>query len=114
MSADLHLHSTMSDGLLTPTNLIHQASEAGITILALTDHDSTDGLAEAMVAAAAHPDLTLIPGIELSTDVPAGEVHVLGYFIDVDDPELQKLLASFRDDREARAKEMVERLGELG
>ena len=114
MSADLHTHSTMSDGLLTPTDLVHQASEAGIKIMALTDHDSTDGLAEAMAAAAVHSDLTLIPGIELSTDVDGGEVHVLGYFIDIDDPELQKLLASFRDDREARAMGMVERLGELG
>jgi predicted metal-dependent phosphoesterase TrpH len=111
--SDLHLHSTVSDGVLTPTELVHQAAAAGVKIMALTDHDSTDGLAEAQRAARQHPDLVLIPGIELSTDVPQGEVHVLGYFIDMEDPGLQQVLASFRDDRLGRARRMVEKLAEL-
>ena len=110
MSADLHLHSTISDGLLAPSELVHQAAEAGVQIMALTDHDATDGIAEAMEAAQDHPGLVVIPGIELSTDVPAGEVHMLGYFINVDSRELQETLASFRKDRVGRAQDMVERL----
>lgn len=114
MTSDLHLHSTISDGLLTPSELVEQAVTAGIRIMALTDHDTTDGLKEAAAAASSHPELTLIPGIEVSTDVPDGEVHVLGHFINTEDPELQTVLASFRDDREGRARAIVEKLSELG
>ncbi len=114
MSSDLHTHSTASDGLLSPTELVHQAAAAGITYFALTDHDSTDGLAEAQQAAALYPDLTLIPGIELSSDIAEGEAHILGYFLDFQSPELQATLASFRDDRLDRAMRMVENLGRLG
>ena len=113
MSADLHLHSTVSDGLLTPAELVHQAAAAGVRILALTDHDATDGLQEAEAAVKVHPDLVLIPGIELSTDVAGGEVHVLGYFVNIADPELQTLLGSFREDRVGRAKTILEKLAEL-
>ena len=113
MTADLHLHSTVSDGVLPPGELIHQAAAAGIRILALTDHDATSGLAEAEAAARDHPGLVLIPGIELSTDVADGEVHILGYFIDVLNPDLQDLLASFREDRVGRARQILDRLAEL-
>ncbi|MDP7618769.1 MAG: PHP domain-containing protein, partial [Dehalococcoidia bacterium] len=113
MSADLHLHSTVSDGLLTPAELVHQAAAAGVRIMALTDHDATDGLQEAEAAVKDHPDLVLIPGIELSTDVAGGEVHVLGYFVNIADPELQTLLGSFREDRVGRAKTILEKLAEL-
>lgn len=114
MSSDLHTHSTVSDGLLSPAELVHQAASAGITYFAITDHDSTDGQAEALAAAEQYPDLTLIPGIEVSTDVPEGEVHVLGYLIDIENAELQATLASFRDDRMGRAMRMVENLANLG
>ena len=114
MSSDLHTHSTISDGILPPAELVHQAAAAGVTYLALTDHDSTEGLAEAQQAAAQHPGLTLIPGIEISTDVEEGEAHILGYLFDVDNTELQATLASFRDDRVGRAMRMVENLGNLG
>ena len=114
MSSDLHTHSTISDGLLSPAELVHQAAAAGVTYLAITDHDSTDGLAEAREAADQHPGLTLIPGIEISTDVPEGEAHILGYLLDTENEELQATLASFRDDRVGRAMRMVENLGNLG
>ena len=114
MSSDLHTHSTISDGILSPAELVHQAAAAGVIYLALTDHDSTDGLAEAREAAAQHPELTLIPGIEVSTDVPEGEAHILGYLFDTENAEWQATLASFRDDRVGRAMRMVENLGNLG
>lgn len=114
MSSDLHTHSTISDGLLTPTELVHEAAAAGIKYFAITDHDSTDGQAEALAAAEQYPDLTVIPGIEVSTDVPEGEVHILGYLIDIENAELQATLASFRDDRMGRAMRMVENLANLG
>ena len=107
MKSDLHLHSTISDGLLTPTELVEKAFEAGIRIMALTDHDSTDGLAEAIATAGNYKDLTLIPGVELSTDTKNGEIHILGYFIDTKSDRLQQTLKSFRDDRLNRAKCMV-------
>ncbi len=114
MSSDLHTHSTISDGILSPAELVHQAAAAGVTYLALTDHDSTDGLAEAQAAAVEHPGLTLIPGIEVSTDVPEGEAHILGYLFDTQNTALQETLASFRDDRIGRARRMVENLEKLG
>ena len=108
MSSDLHTHSTISDGILPPAELVNEAAAAGVTYLALTDHDSTEGLEEAREAAAQHPGLTLIPGIEVSTDVPEGEAHILGYLFDTENAELQATFASFRDDRVGRAMQMVE------
>jgi hypothetical protein len=113
VTADLHLHSTVSDGLLTPAELVHQAAAAGVRIMALTDHDATDGIDEAQAAAKDHPQLVLIPGIELSTDIAGGEVHVLGYFVNVADPKLQSVLGSFREDRVGRAKQILKKLAEL-
>ena len=82
--------------------------------MAITDHDTTDGLDEAFEAAKEFPGLRIIPGIELSADVPSDEVHVLGYFINPDDPELQAELVRFRAGRIDRAKTMVEKLTQLG
>jgi len=112
--ADLHTHSTFSDGVLTPTELIELAYRRGVRVMALTDHDTTEGLPEAFAAAAAHPDLTLIPGIEMSTDVPGSEVHILGHFIDWHEEEFQRRLVHLRDSRLGRAHRMVEKLAELG
>lgn len=112
--ADLHTHSTVSDGRLTPTELIDLAYRNGVRIISLTDHDIVDGLPEAFAAAARYPDLTLIPGIEMSTDVPGGEVHILGHFIDWQDPSFQARLAHLQESRLGRARKMVDRLRELG
>jgi len=112
--ADLHTHSTYSDGVLTPRQLVDYAYSRGVRILALTDHDITDGIPEALEAARAYPDLLLIPGIEMSTDVPGNEVHVLGYFIDWQDADFQRELARLRDSRLHRGRRMVEKLAQLG
>ena len=111
---DLHLHTLASDGRLTPTELVSLAARQGLKTVAITDHDTTDGLAEAFEAAKNFPSLRIIPGIELSADVPGDEVHVLGYFIDPDDTELQAELVRFREGRVDRARTMVEKLGRLG
>ena len=112
--ADLHLHTTASDGRLTPTELINLVATKGLGAVAITDHDSTEGLAEAFQAAKAFPQLTVIPGLELSTDLPGNEIHVLGYFIQYDEPRVQETLQKFRLGRMDRAKRMVEKLRELG
>ena len=111
---DLHLHTLASDGRLSPTELVRLAASQGLKTIAVTDHDTTDGLAEAFEAARRFPGLRIIPGIELSADVPGDEVHVLGYFINPDDAELQAELVRFREGRVDRAKTMVEKLGQLG
>ena len=114
IQADLHLHTTHSDGTLTPSQLVRKCGEAGLRVIAITDHDSTEGVAEAQQAARAFPGLRVIPGIELSTDVPGSEIHVLGYYVDLDDAGLQRTLEDFRRGREERGRLMVERLAELG
>ena len=111
---DLHLHTLASDGRLSPTELVRLAARQGLKTVAVTDHDTTDGLAEAFEAAKKFPGLRIIPGIELSADVPGDEVHVLGYFIDTDDVELQAELLRFREGRVDRAKTMVDKLDQLG
>ncbi|MBI4337425.1 MAG: PHP domain-containing protein [Chloroflexi bacterium] len=111
---DLHLHTTASDGRLAPQELVRLVAQRGLKVVAITDHDSTAGLAEARAEAALHPGLTLVPGVELSTDIPSSEVHLLGYFVDEESQEFQQLLEHFRHGREVRARRMVEKLNELG
>jgi len=111
--ADLHTHSTSSDGTLAPADLVRQASRRGLTILALTDHDTTSGLADAIATGEAL-GVRVIPGIELSTDVSAGEVHILGYGIDSENQTLQQALARYRQARRERAERIIARLCELG
>jgi len=112
--ADLHSHSTFSDGRLTPADLIDLAHRNGVRIMALTDHDIVDGLPQAFDAAGRHGDFTLIPGIEMSTDVPGNEVHLLGHFIDWQDETFRERLARLQESRLGRARKMVEKLQELG
>lgn len=114
VEVDLHLHTTHSDGRLTPTQLVELVAARGIRVAAITDHDSTEGVAEAMEAAARFPQLTIIPGVELSTDIPGNEIHVLGYFLRYEDAAFQETLRSFRDGRVGRAREMVDKLAALG
>ncbi|HUF54392.1 MAG TPA: PHP domain-containing protein [Dehalococcoidia bacterium] len=111
---DFHLHSTISDGRLTPTQVVDLAYKNGVRVMSLTDHDIVDGLPEAFAAADKYPDLTLIPGIEMSTDVPGNEVHILGHFIDWKNEEFRGKLAKLQESRLGRARRMVDRLVELG
>ena len=111
---DLHIHSTASDGKLTPAEVVQEAAERGLTFIALADHDTIDGIAQAQNAAKSFPDLKVIPGVEISTDIPQGEVHVLGYFIDYADPQLKTALDKFRNSRLMRAQGMIAKLNKLG
>ncbi len=110
---DLHLHTTVSDGALRPEELVRAAAAVGIKVIAVTDHDSVDGVEEAQRAAAAAA-LEVIPGIELSSSQNGEEIHVLGYLLDIDDPNLRDALRHLQEDRRAQAQAIVARLTELG
>ncbi len=111
---DLHTHTTHSDGAYSPTALVAMAAAAGVKHLAVTDHDNLGGVAEATLAAAQHT-IEIIPGIEMSADMPGGsEVHILGYYLDVDNQELQAELVRLREGREGRGYGMVQKLIALG
>jgi predicted metal-dependent phosphoesterase TrpH len=112
--ADLHTHTTYSDGSLTPAQLVARAVQRGLQVMALTDHDCTDGLPEALEEAARYPGFLLIPGVELSTDVPQNEVHVLGYFIEWQSPAFQERLRRLRVSRLDRGRAMLAKLRDLG
>jgi len=112
-AVDLHCHTTASDGALTPAQLVERAARLALKVIAVTDHDSTEGVAAALAAGKLH-GVEVIPGVEINTDVPGTEVHVLGYFLDYTDPELCRELARLRDGRVGRAKRMAEKLAEMG
>ncbi|MDP2931235.1 MAG: PHP domain-containing protein [Chloroflexota bacterium] len=111
---DLHLHTTASDGKLSPAQLVSKAAALGLTLIAITDHDTVDGIDAALAAARDFPGLTVIPGVEINADVPHGEAHILGYFIDYTNRELIEALGKLRESREKRAVGMVAKLGKLG
>ena len=111
---DLHIHSTASDGRLSPEEVVGKSAEEGLTIIALADHDTVDGIAPALETVKAFPRLKMIPGIEMSTDVPQGEVHVLGYFIDYTSQELRVRLERMRHSRQERAQGIIAKLRNLG
>jgi predicted metal-dependent phosphoesterase TrpH len=110
--ADLHSHSNASDGTTPPADVMARAAAAGLDVIALTDHDTVAGHAEA--AAALPPGLTLLPGMELSCRLQGHSVHVLSYLFDPAYPQLAQETARIRDSRVTRAREMVRRLTELG
>ncbi len=113
-SFDLQSHSLQSDGALTPSEVVHAAAAAGVTLLALTDHDTAAGVAEAAAAAAA-AGIGLVPATEVTSLLNAGQdLHVLGYLIDPDEPGLASALERSRTHREQRAQLMAEALNELG
>ncbi len=114
MKADLHIHTTTSDGRLSPTEIVHKAIRLGLSVIAITDHDSVDGIEPALVAATGHPNLLVIPAVELNTDVPQGEIHILGYFIDYQDQSLGGRLQSLRRSRKERGQKIVAKLAQLG
>lgn len=110
---DLHVHSSASDGTLSPSELVEEAQKAGLAAFALTDHDTTGGIAEAR-AAAKNTDVELIPGIELSTSYKDKEVHMVGLFIDEKNPLLSEHVLRFQNSRKNRNLEMYEKLREEG
>lgn len=111
--ADLHLHSTYSDGTYTPAQLVDLARRSGLAAIALTDHDTLAGLMEAQ-SAAAGSGVEVIAGVEISAEYRGTELHLLGYFVDSDDPLLLAALDRLRRDRHARFWTMAERLRQSG
>jgi 3',5'-nucleoside bisphosphate phosphatase len=113
-AVDLHSHTTASDGSFTPRELVQEAARRGLRVLAITDHDSTEGLAEALDEAARHPPLQIVPGIEINCDVEGAEIHVLGYYVDHEAPWFQEFCRAQREERRARVHRITARLHELG
>ena len=111
---DLHSHTTASDGTLTPRELVREAARRGLRVLAVTDHDSTEGLAEALDEAARCRPLEIVPGIEINCDVDGGEIHILAYYMDYETPWFQAFCREQREERRARVHRMAERLAALG
>ncbi len=113
VEVDLHLHTTASDGTLSPTELIKQILETSLKTVAITDHDSTSGIDEAM-GAAAGTDLVVIPGIEFGSEIGSSEVHLIGLFIDHRSDPLQDALERFRQQRIEAAQLMIRKLNDMG
>jgi predicted metal-dependent phosphoesterase TrpH len=113
MRIDLHTHTTASDGTLSPRELVRLAKRAGVGVLGITDHDTVEGIAEGLDEGASVA-VEVIPGVELSTDVPGTEVHILGYFVEWEADWLRAFLSRMREGRVARAREMVRKLNALG
>ena len=110
---DLHLHTTASDGRSTPEQLVRRLAAAGVDTFAVTDHDTTAGLARATAAAQAL-GLRVVPGIEVTAVHDGTDLHLLGYFFDPEHPELVAFLAAQREDRRRRLVEMLDRLAAMG
>jgi predicted metal-dependent phosphoesterase TrpH len=110
---DLHTHSNNSDGTFSVKELIDRAHDKGLAAIALTDHDTVDGVDEAIeYAASKYPDLEVIPGVELSTEGEGREVHIVGLYIDNHDKEFVEGLSAFIDSRTTRNKKMCKKLSE--
>ena len=109
MRIDLHTHSTASDGIYPPAELVRLAHEAGLEVLGLVDHDTTDGLDEA-IEAGAGLGVTVVPGVEVNTELPEhkGDVHVLGYYVEYTRPDFQASLHMLRDARVRRGERMAQ------
>jgi predicted metal-dependent phosphoesterase TrpH len=110
---DLHLHTNKSDGRLSPTELVRLAHEGGVRRMALTDHDTTDGVDEAITEGKLL-GVEVIPGVELGTDSRSGDMHMLGLFLDYKNTTFQQTMARFREGRIARVHKIVSNLAEVG
>ncbi len=110
---DLHVHTTASDGQCTPEEVVAMARTLGLRAIAITDHESTQGVGPAERAARG-TGLAVVPGVEISTESALGEVHILGYFVEPESHDLEARLREIREARVLRARRMVERLAALG
>ncbi len=110
---DLHLHTTHSDGSFNTSDVMAFAKEAGVTALAITDHDIVDGIPEA-IAAGALLNIEVIPGVEISSRHGESELHILGYFLDWKDETLNQRMMKLRDSRHTRNPQIIRKLNELG
>lgn len=110
---DLHIHTSFSDGYYSPDQVIYKAKENGIDVLSITDHDNLNGIPDA-VEAAKEFGIEVIPGVEISSDISDREVHILAYFVEQNNPELERYLSFFREERIKRAERIVKKLNTLG
>lgn len=110
---DLHMHTNYSDGQHSPEELIIKVKEAGIDLISITDHDTIGGIAEG-IEIGKHYGIEVIPGLEISSDIKDREVHILGYFFDPNNNELEEYLKFFRVERIKRASRIAEKLNALG
>lgn len=110
---DLHVHSNRSDGSLSPSDLVLEAKKKGLCAFALTDHDTVDGIDEALLAAQ-DSGITLIPGIELSTEYEGKDIHIVGLLIDKEEPDFREKLQKFVDSRTERNQKMCQKLTDAG
>lgn len=113
MQADLHVHTTASDGTDSPAEVVARARSLGLGAVAITDHDTLEGVKSALAAGCLHK-IEVIPGIELGTEGLGEEIHVLGYLVELDNQEFLDKLALFQDTRVVRMEKMVEKLQEIG
>jgi predicted metal-dependent phosphoesterase TrpH len=113
LPVDLHLHTTASDGTWSPTELVRAAAGKGVAVIAVTDHDTMDGVPEATAAGLLH-GVEVLSGVEITTEVGPREFHLLGYFVRPEDEALQEQLALLKSARFERGREMVRRLNQLG
>jgi len=111
---DMHTHSTASDGIYSPRKLVDYAIEKGLAGIAITDHDTIDGIEEAIQQARHYKNFIIIPGVELSTEYNNEEVHVLGYMINYKNRYLLKLLNNLQTERNNRALKIIDKLTNLG
>ncbi|PKM82102.1 MAG: phosphatase [Firmicutes bacterium HGW-Firmicutes-13] len=113
MSADLHIHTNISDGCLNPSEAVRKASDINLQAMAVTDHDTMDGVPEAL-REGEKINIEVVPGVELSTEYKNREIHVLGYYVDPENKNFQLLLEKLRICRRKRVKNIVKKLNGLG
>jgi predicted metal-dependent phosphoesterase TrpH len=111
---DLHIHTTASDGKYPPAEIVRMSADCGLRYIAICDHDSIDGILPAQREASSRPPIEVIAGVEINTDTSIGELHILGYFVDVQNEELKTTLERLRNSRELRAQKMIDKLWKLG
>lgn len=111
---DLHVHSNASDGTLSPSQVVNLAAEKRLSAIALTDHDTVEGIPEALKAAEKADGLEVIPGVELSARYHDREIHILGLFVDIHHPVIEKELGYMREVRKERNREIIRRLSQAG
>jgi predicted metal-dependent phosphoesterase TrpH len=110
---DLHMHTTFSDGVLSPQQLVEKAHRVGLKVISITDHDNVDAIEEAK-SFACNWNLEVIPGVELSVSHEDQDIHILAYFIDHHNEKFESYLSFFRDQRRIRATRIVNKLNKLG
>jgi predicted metal-dependent phosphoesterase TrpH len=113
LKADLHLHSNKSDGILSPEEVVLQAAKLGLAAISLTDHDTVEGISEALDAGTRY-GVRVVPGIELNTSADNGELHILGYYICHTDTKLLDTLKGIKEARVQRVRTIIKKLNDLG